>query len=86
MKIKRHGHDPFARSSLEGVQRAAAQLLTDLNALPHLVEAFLLKSGTAQTRFGRDALNQADFVRLMRRGRKFKLDTVQSILAHIAGP
>jgi hypothetical protein len=48
------------------------------------VEAFLVASEMAQTRLGRDALNDPNFVEDMRNGRSFNSDTMDTVLDFIA--
>lgn len=71
-------------TSLLKVQRRASELLVELSAFDELVDDFLTASGLASSRFGRDALNMADFTRWLRDGRQFRIDTVSKALNYIA--
>lgn len=72
------------RPSLKQTQRAASDLLLDLAGLPDLVTAFLRGADMAPTTFGRKALAQQDFVRLLNEGRFHRLDTITKALKYIA--
>lgn len=70
-------------SKLDPVREQAARARNALDSFPALVDDFLKTSGVAETRFGRDALNMPDFVRLLRQGRGMRMPTVKKALDYI---
>ena len=72
------------RIALGELRVRAAELAADLEEFPSLVEDFLRFTGKTQTSFGAHAAHSADFVRLLRSGRDFRMSSVRKVLGYIA--
>lgn len=66
------------------IQREAADLLARLNGFPDLVIDFIDAIDCYQCDFGKAAVGSPDFVRLMKSGRSFELNTIKKVLNYIS--
>ena len=69
---------------LSALQEDALYTVEGLEDLRSMVEDFLVSTGLSQTVFGYEAAGQVDFVRLLRKGRDFRLSTVGKVLRWMA--
>ena len=69
---------------LNALREDCAYMVEGLELLRSTVEDFLKSTGMSQTVFGYEAAGQVDFVRLLRKGRDFRLSTVSKVLNWIA--
>jgi len=65
-------------------QQEAAALAEGLSGFQELVERHLAESGLSQTRYSVEAYGSVDFMRLLRAGRNFRMDTVARVLGYIS--
>lgn len=68
----------------EQIKNAAKALKEGLEGFPALVEQHLEASGLSQTRYSLEAYGSVDFVRLLRAGRNFRLDTLVKVASYMA--
>ena len=68
----------------EQIKAAASALKEGLEGFPALVEKHLDASGMSQTRYSLEAYGSVDFVRLLRAGRNFRLDTLVKVATFMA--
>lgn len=76
------GQNPI---DINALQEDARYTVEGIEMLRETVEDFLKATKMSQTVFGYEAAGQVDFVRLMRKGRDFRLSTVARVLNWIAG-
>ena len=72
------------RKVIKALAEKAALTLDNLESFSSDVAAYLEATGISQTAFGYEAAGQIDFVRLMRKGRDFRLPTVVKVLNFMA--
>lgn len=60
----------MVKVELVDVKLRAAEVVTSIDALEQIVDDFLATSGMSQTRFGKLAVGDQDFVPKLKRGRK----------------
>lgn len=68
----------------EQIKAAAAALKEGLEGFPALVEKHLEATGLSQTRYSLEAYGSVDFVRLLRAGRNFRLDTLVKVAGYMS--
>ncbi|HEY5793425.1 MAG TPA: hypothetical protein VIU82_00295 [Bosea sp. (in: a-proteobacteria)] len=68
----------------EQIRAQAAVLAEGLAGFRRLVERYIEATGMSQTRFSYEACGQVDFVRLLRKGRNFRLDTLEAVAGYMA--
>ncbi len=71
-------------NKLDPIRESAAAALLALDKFPTIVERFLKEAPMAETRFGRNAANMPDFVRLLRDGRAMRAPTIRKALSYIS--